>query len=201
MYMSRVKDVFGSASTAVANGMARFAPALFLVWLTIASAYMPELAGCQVRRMLGTSMVAKHLVGLIMIYFTVVVVNPGIGVASDTLKNILFACCIYLWFVLTSRCHFYVILLVVMIVFQTHILHQRLQDDAGNMSQKQKQDTQRLIVNLSLISLIITVLGVYLYMIAKMKEYGDEFSHWYFFVGRMRCDSLRPGSTELIESE
>ena len=187
-------------STEVANQMARFAPALFLVWLMIASAYMPELAGCQMRRLLGSSMIAKHAVGLIMVYFSVVLIAPGISDINALAKNIIYAVCIYTWFVLTTRCPYYVILAIVIIAFQTYILHQQLlQEGVNQITETRKKDIQRLILRLSIISMTITALGVYLYATQKMQEHGDQFSYWYFFVGRMQCDSLRPGSPELIE--
>lgn len=197
MKLSDVHDGFAP----IATGMARFAPAIFLVWLMIASAYMPELAGCQLRRILGTSMLAKHVVGLVMVYFSVVIISPGIAAPDGDVKNIIYAICIYAWFVLTSRCNAYVILLVIFITFQSYLLHKQTQSNENSMSPEDKKRSRTLIAQLSLLSLSVTLIGTYMYMLEKMNELGADFSYWYFFVGRLHCDSLKRGSRELLEPE
>ncbi len=184
----------------VSRAAGRFAPAMFLIWLTIASAYMPELAGCQVRRFLGTSMVAKHFIGIVVVYFTIVLLNPnevGAPESGATLSyNVLVTLGLYVWFVLTTRCDAWVLLLVIALLFGVYKLHQsRSDNEEASAALRRRQVMQ----GLTLASMLATALGVVLYAMRKREEYGGNFSWYFFFVGRMKCLSLESRSNEVLE--
>lgn len=161
----------------------------------IASAYMPELAGCELRRVLGTSMVAKHCVGLVCVYFSVVLIKPDITSEGNVPKMLLMTVALYAWFVLTTRCAVPDILMILVVVFAAYLMEQ--QRDAVDARRRKTLD--RVVLTLVCAALGMTALGVLAYLLRKKREFGDDFSYYYFLVGRMRCASMAPGSTELLE--
>ena len=177
------------------NDIVVASPVLFVIWVVIASAYMPELAGCQMRRILGTSILAKHVTGLFVIYFTIVTVNEDMH-GSSIVKRVGLTFMLYTLFVLTTRCDANVILAIMGVLFVIYFMYGQRKDIEDENKRDQLDKT---IVRLFYVTLFMTAVGVTIFAMRKQQEFGADFDWATFFIGRMHCDSLRADSTEVIE--
>lgn len=170
-------------------------PLVFVMWVFIAGAYMDELAGCQMRRLLGTSMVAKHVTGIIVVYYSVILTSDETVKEFLPIKRLVMTLLLYAWFVLMTRCDAPVIIATLCVIFVIYLVSQSTHSDEEDDMRAKRTMVRRLFY----VAVALTVTGVTLYARRKMIEYGDQFDWATFFVGRMRCDSLRVDSDEIIE--
>lgn len=159
-------------------------PIVFAFWLMIASAYMPELAGCQVRRILEHSMAAKHVVGVIMVYSGLVILDTKFNSNSIT-RNIARSFIVYIVFLLTTRMHLFVFFMVVGLSFLTYYLYQTKNESEN--TPEQISEIEKTVINISCLIAVLIVLGVVMYANDKRIEYEDEFSWLTFFNGKVVC--------------
>lgn len=169
-----------SVQRAVSHEIGNIAPVVFSFWLMIASAYMPELAGCQVRRLLEHYMLAKHFVGVAMVYYCLIVIDDTFS-SKPLALNILYSFWIYFVFLLTTRMPLRMFIAVLFMLFVMYHLRK---------NEKTEQDKQRvavLVQRLGVATLILIAIGVVEYAYDKQEEYGKNFSWWTFFDGKVKC--------------
>lgn len=162
--------------------------AFFALYLIIASNYIGDLFSCKFRELLSSSMLIKHFIGIIIFGFLVVL--SGINLEEDNaiLNGVLITIILYIWFLLTTRTHAYVTLLIVMLFLIMYIISYRIK-----YLKEQKKSAKKLeLINkyILIISGIITLLGVLNYGYLKRREVksrNEKFSIYKFLVGNVIC--------------
>lgn len=159
--------------------------AFFAIYLIIACNFIGELFGCKLRQLLTDNMLVKHFIGYLTLLFFAVLTNTN---ENTTTKDVIIASLIsfilYIWFVLTTKTHLYVMIVIITLVFIMYVITIAKNNEI-NDQQIDKYD----IINYIILSVtvLITIGGVYSYMILKMKERGKSFNYYTFFIGKPKC--------------
>ena len=164
------------------------APSLFAFYMIIACNFIPEIFGCKLQTLLKTSMLAKHITGFLLLFFLVIYVKPE-NVDKEIIYNISLSVILYLWFFMTTRMPFALLVLTIILLIIIYILDirkTRLNEDAEtNKKEINLIETSQKIITYGII--IITIVGFIFYFGEKKMEYRDKFEISKFFTGTVKC--------------
>lgn len=179
--------------------------AFFAIYLIIACNFIGELFGCKFRQALQENMYLKHLFGFLTFAFLVILTSVDIDNINNLIKAIIFSIIFYLWFVLTTKTHIYITLIVLLIFFIMYILTIKIKILEKKSENKKKEiDKFKLINNILLsIAFTITIIGVLNYLILKKKELNKrnkKFSYKTFFIGNPHCRNDKYENISLLKN-
>jgi hypothetical protein len=172
----------------IENTFSYLAPSLFAFYMLIACNFLPEIFGCKLQTLLKTSMLAKHVTGFILLFFLVIYVKPD-NVDNQILYNIGLSAIIYIWFFMTTRCPFPLLILnivLLIIIYIIDIRKTRLTDDKDK-NKKELNDLENYQKIITVIIILFTIIGFVYYFGQKKLEYRDQFSIYKFLVGTRTC--------------
>lgn len=164
--------------------------AFFAIYLLIASNYFGELFGCKIRKLLTENMFLKHVLAFMTFGFLVILTGIDISDKDDLIAGIIYTIVFYLWFVLSTKTHMYVAIVIIILFFTMYVISYRIKFLKNNEVYQNEEELDKLInVNnyLLLVTLIITILGVLNYLYLKYCEYNKEFSLIKFILGNSKC--------------
>lgn len=162
--------------------------AFFALYLIISSNYLGELFSCKFREFLSSNMLIKHLLCIITFGFLVILAIIDIEDENVYYNGILLTIILYIWFVLSTKTHVYVTLIIVLLFFVMYIINYRVK-----YLKEKKKSTQKLeLINKYILigCFIITILGVINYGYLKkieLNKRGENFSLFYFLIGKIKC--------------
>lgn len=169
---------------------------LFILYLVIASNFLPQTFNCRLQELMNTSMLAKHLFAFMTLVFFVVMSNMKEELSAGTI--VLVSLGIYLWFLMSTRLHLYVWITLIILLGSIYLL----QLFENNLKDKNESSDAITIKNIQLakkyltyLSLAITSIGFIIYLGEKKLEYGDEFSFMTFIIGNPKCKGFTPNHT------
>lgn len=164
------------------------APSLFAFYMIVACNFIPEIFGCRLQTLLKNSMIAKHITGFLLLFFLVIYVKPE-NVDKEIIYNISLSVILYLWFFMTTRIPFALLLLTIILLIVIYILDirkSRLNEDTKtNENEIKLIETSQKLITYGII--IITVVGFIYYFGQKKMEYRDKFELSKFFTGTIKC--------------
>lgn len=162
--------------------------AFFALYLIISSNFLGELSSCKFREFLSSNMIIKHL--LCIITFGFLVIFAGIDLEDDNVyyNGILLTITLYIWFVLSTKTHVYVTLIIVLLFFVMYIINHRVK----YLKEKNKPTNKLELINkyILIATGIITVFGVINYGYLKkieLNKRGEKFSLFNFLIGKVKC--------------
>jgi hypothetical protein len=181
--------------------LAYLAPSLFAFYLIVACNFIPEIYGCKLQTLLKSSMVAKHITGILLLFFLVIYVKPD-NVDKELIYNIGLTMIIYLWFFITTRSPIIVVFLTVILLIIIYIYDIR-KNRLTEEKDKNKDEINQIELYqkiLSYVLIIISVVGFIYYFGQKKMEYRHKFSIYKFLTGTTSCrntNSYPPNSIDL----
>jgi hypothetical protein len=162
--------------------------------LIISGNYIGELLSCRTQKLFSHNMYAKHGIALISLYFFVVISDNQLQ-KYNPIITFLGTLIIYLYFLCVAKVeskYFLVTLLVMTLIAFSQIYKEyviKKSDDALNKFEISiKNNINNIQSWLIGISLIITLLGLLVYMGMKKIEYQKTFTYLLFFLGKVQCD-------------
>lgn len=170
----------------------------FAFYLIVFCNFTPELMGCRLQTVLRESMFAKHVIGLLLMLFLVVLVSPN-NADLNILQNVGIAVAAYVSYLMTTRISLPLVIIVISLLLATYILGIR-KDRIKNESESENEDDARVkrlhfIQNILIVcSVGLTFVGFVMYFLEKRSEYGNKFSLRKFLVGNVRCRKYTPDS-------
>lgn len=170
---------------------------VFAFYLLVACNYTKETFGCQLQHILDQNMIAKHIIGILLLFFLIVVIQPE-NADREILRNVLLTFGIYLWFLMTTRIPIYMLIVVFVLllaIYMTSIAQKRYEKEN---QEDAKQKAQRLQTLFTWIALILSFIGFGIYIIEKRLEYGKDFQWGKFLSGTSKCKGYTPSSAKLI---
>lgn len=167
-------------------------------YLLVFCNYTKEILGCRLQTFLEQSMLARHLLGFLLLFFLVIMVNP-VNADLNLHKNIGLAAAAYLLFFMTTRNPFPIMVVVLLMMFAIYILgstkdrytKENKQTDAEKIAKAQKI--------LTIVMFSLSALGFVLYFIEKSREYKGTFNISKFFLGDLTCRNHTPNSAQIIK--
>jgi hypothetical protein len=160
--------------------------AIVTLYLIIAANFMVPLFSCKLQSALEESILLRHLTGFLTMVFFVRLTSTS----KPTFLNLLSSSAIvYAWFLATTRMNlelWIVAALIAMSLFLIYIYETTIDQD-----KEKKTSIETLLPNIKrgLIQglVVVTVIGVILYMGEKRLEYGKKFDLYTFIVGQTKC--------------
>jgi len=166
-YVSKKKSIISKETfIIVQKGMLFF-------FLIISGNYIGGLLSCRTKKLFATSMFAKHLIAMMSLYFFVVVsdsklqqYNPVITLIGSLL-----------------------IIITLLAFFQIYreYLTKKTDKELGFIDGLVKNNIDNIQLSLIVISLLITIIGLLVYIGMKKLEYKNGFRYKTFFLGKSEC--------------
>lgn len=160
---------------------------IFIFYLIIAGNYINDLFGCNIKKILVESMLAKHVAGYFtLLFFVVFSGNQN----RDFWYIIRTTVSLYLIFIISTSCDkmFIMPFLILLCISYALDIYKTSKEDIKPETVVILEKAQR---NLFLLSMIIVIYGMIKYANQKHREYrGTNFSWVKFFLGVPDCKSI-----------
>lgn len=172
------------------SSISNIAVLLFVFYMLIAVNFLPDLIGCQFKQVLHSSMIAKHTLGLVLLFFLVTIGNQK-NIDQHIIYNIFLTIIVYIWFIITTRSPFILAIIIIILLIILYILNkkkERLLNDKNFKKIKYIENIQKIIL---LIAIILSFIGFIIYIIERKLEHGDNFSYFKFIIGQKDCTIFR----------
>ena len=166
---------------------------MLFFFLIISGNYIGGLLSCRTKKLFATSMFAKHLIAMMSLYFFVVVsdsklqqYNPVITLIGSLVLYIYFLC------IAKVESKFFIIILIILTLlafFQIYreYLTKKTDKELGFIDGLVKNNIDNIQLSLIVISLLITIIGLLVYIGMKKLEYKNGFRYKTFFLGKSEC--------------
>lgn len=177
--------------------IAEVALPVFAFYLLVACNYTKEIFGCGLQTVLDQSMIAKHAVAFLLLFFLIVIINPDYA-DKEILKNLLISMVVYAWFLITTRTPFPFMMVVLVLLIASYIASVAKKRNETEKKEEEKVRAAWWQEKLALAAFIISIIGFVLYAIEKKKEYKSKFEWVKFFSGNLECRKYTPKTAKLL---
>lgn len=162
--------------------------AFFALYLIISSNFLGELVSCKFREVLSSNMIIKHLLGLITFGFLVILAGIDFENNNVYYEGIIITILLYIWFLLSTKTHVYITLIILLQFFIMYIISYRIK----YLKNKKKSTNNLELINkyILIITAIITIFGTIHYGYLKkieLNKRNEKFSLFYFLIGKVKC--------------
>ena len=144
------------------------------LYLIIACNFIKDTIGCNLHVFLESHVLARHFVGIFLLFFLVVVTDQK-NAEREIYKNILLAIGIYIWFLITTKAPLYIMIIVLVLLMSSYMvsLSKKRNQDANKTDAVKKAELwQYFLANLAF---ILSIIGFIIYIINKKHELGNDF--------------------------
>lgn len=175
--------------------------AVIAFYLVVFCNFTAETLGCNLQYILRTNMYAKHILSLILMLLLVILVNPKEADKNFGYK-VLLAVGVYFWFLVTTRCPFFIMVIVLLLLISVYVMnatksrYEGIDDFESKQKAKQIKNTQNYV---AIGAFVLSLMGFIIYLIEKQREYGDDFSLIKFFSGDVVCKNYTPSYLQIIK--
>lgn len=168
--MSNTKDANNqkgkdSAWKKLCDKLGRGAPLLLAFYLLIFCNFTAELLGPEIKELLRTNAIARHVVGFFLMYFLIVLVDPSVDEFS-LLWALLTAFLVYAWFFISTKCSLYVTLAVLALLAFAYLVAAK----ARNTDNKKTKNVLTWVQDGFSVAAILTSIGGCIYAVVKGHE-------------------------------
>ena len=157
---------------------------LFLLVLSVSGNFIAETLSCRTRSLLTHSMVAKNILILFLIYFTIDFTADEIINPITQIRNAFY---IWIFFLMFTKMNIYFTVIAFLLLT---ILYTLKKYKAYHKKQKQKQlylQTDQISKLVEGTMLLTVIIGFIQYFIVQKKDHKN-FSYLKFLLGREECD-------------
>ena len=177
---------------------------LLFFYLILLGNFTAELLGCKVQRFFDNKQIPKHIIGFISLYFFVFLADDKI-VKLNPFSVLIVSIGMYLWFVLSAKMDDVIWFSTVVLLFLIAVLevfneHVRKKQETGGLTKKDKfiLDYGSKIQRWCTYSIVVlTFIGLLVYIGMKKMEYKDKWSWYKFFLGVPQCNQTVGSAREL----
>jgi len=174
---------------------------IVLIFVIISAGFISDILSCQTRKWLRTSMFARHLVGVIMVFAFIMFeggwdfnskrenAEPNNWLSGNTLHTLAFAVLLYFVFFISSKSQLIPNLLFYGIILTIYIINTYREYILARKEIKEDRNETILQVERTLLwaAGVVLVYGLVEYMRYQMKRRGAKFNWVTFFVGVPKC--------------
>jgi hypothetical protein len=167
---------------------------LLFFFLIISGNFLGELLSCRTQKLFKRKMVVKHLIGLISLYFFVIISDNKLS-KYNPIVTFIGALVLYLYFLCLAKVesnYFLITLLLFTIIAFTKVYKEYVNNKTKKLTKFELflKDKISLIQKiLILITFIVTTIGFLIYLGMKKIEYNKTFSYLTFFMGKPECSN------------
>jgi len=155
---------------------------LFIFYMIISANFISNLFGCQVQQLLHNSMLIKHTLGFLTLYFFQTVVDPNINSPFDKL---ILSLVIYILFIFSAKMNINFFYGFIVALGLNYIIYIFKNEYKENKELQDYLEWSQLGLNTLAFGLLIS--GFIYYFIEKKEEYGSTFRLDKFILGNPVC--------------
>ncbi len=170
---------------------AKIAPSVFAFYMVVGANFLPEIMGCRLQHLLRTSMVAKHIIALLLVFFLVVLANPT-ATQQGMFVNVGLSVLVYGWFLMTTRSPLGLALLSILLLLAIYLLNAHKAKLEAQKDEAQAQRINSLQTYLAIGAFLVSTVGFLSYALEKKLEYGNKFRVSTFLQGKASCRNYTP---------
>ena len=162
----------------------KYTSGLLLLILSVAGNFIAETLGCETQRLLLRSMVAKQILILFLIYFTINFTASGNIHPMQQIQNSIY---VWIFFIMFTKMNVYFTIIVFLMLavlygignFQSYYTLNKQLEDYDRL--------EKMSSKLELIMLATVAIG-FTYYLVRQKQEHKNFSILKFLLGSVRCD-------------
>jgi hypothetical protein len=156
---------------------------LFVFYLIVSSNYLGNVFGCRVQELLNNSMIMKHILGLMTLYFFNTLADTNNQ--QSALEKLVYSIVIYFVFLLSTKTNITFFIPFIICLGLSYVLYiakdeYKENDELRDMA----ENAQKILVTLAV---VILIAGFIYYFLEKKEEYGSEFRFDTFLLGNTKC--------------
>lgn len=177
---------------------------LFIIFVVIAGGEVKHVLSCQMQNLLIKSQLIKHIIGIILIFFFIMLEGgwdfsdkelnkaPNDWSSGNAIHTMIYAFIIYGIFMITSKSRIIPNLIVYLLLFITYLINtQKNYWDARN---EITETSKKKLINIEIILLAITgvvaIYGFIDYVFYKKSILGKKFNWFNLLFSTKMCDSI-----------
>lgn len=167
---------------------------IFLLVLAVSGNFVGETLSCKTQYHMSNNMVIKHMVILMLIYFTLNFTSTDTPHPLEVAKKTAMIWVVFVMFTkmpVSYTLAGFLVLITFFVLTNLVDYEESVQQETTESEQNKVALYQRGQQLLFFIFLGVLVSGFTTYMMEKRAEYGDRFSMNKFLLGVQQCDSLR----------
>lgn len=162
---------------------------LAAMYLWLMFGYLSVMLNCDLQRMITSSAVIRHLLGLVAFYFLFTVIDPqnNVAVWVTLTKTIL----VYTLFVLATKSRWYFAGTALLLLLADQMLknHMAYLDKNTKEDYEKKKETFKKIRKALLVCIIVVIFaGTFDYYVKQMKDKKSSFRISTFLLGKNKCN-------------
>lgn len=160
---------------------------MFFLVLILSSGFVSEILSCKYQKLIKNNIYIKHLVAFLILYF----LNTSLFTIKDhPTRKIINSFILYLIFLIVMRQNKIFTILMFILIFIIHILYEyyiyyKNKDKLTNINYIKKLHI--VIRILSLITIILSLIGLFINYNYRKQEYGKNFDVIKFILGNTSC--------------
>lgn len=164
---------------------------VFLLILAVSGNFVAETLGCKTQKLLGESMLAKHFIILLVVYFALGFTSDGNPHPGDLAKNSLIIWIMFVLFTKMSLPFTIVAFIILTVIYVLNSFNEYYKNE-GEEKHRQEIESISMINRNTYILLLLTILvGFSKYFIKQYTEYYKTWSTVKFVFGVNKCKSLK----------
>lgn len=140
--------------------------------MVVGANFVLKLMGCRMQHLLRTSMIAKHTLGLLLVFFLVVLANPTSS-QETVFVNVGVSLLVYAWFLMTTRSPFGLALVSILLLLGVYLSTAYRQKLADEKEEEGAHRVDLLQKYMAIAAFLISTVGFTAYTIEKRLEYGE----------------------------
>jgi len=167
---------------------------VFVLYLVLAGSFLQPLFPCHSTRLIGNSMLIRHILGFLTLIFFVVVTDTEIDDYLPMGTLLAVSAVIYFWFLISSRmsANWWVGLVFVLAALYLLDLYDTR---AKDVTPEHETWISRIKMGLIGTGLITTLFGFLIYVGEKKLEFRSDFNYLTFFLGKETCSNTPSPAT------
>jgi hypothetical protein len=155
-------------------------------YLLVLGNFMGGILGCNLQKVMQTSALAKHFVGMVLL-LTLVTISDDSNSTRTLGSKLLTSLIIYLWFFITTKCPSPIMFIVLVILLVTYMIGKNSMYDPEYVEHRGVARISQTI--LSMIALTLSMAGFVIYVMQKWRKHGpDKFSMYTLLTDTLNCE-------------
>ena len=164
---------------------------ILLLTLAIMGGYIKNTLGCQLQKFLGENIIARNLVIIFIIYFSIGFTSEKNIHPFIVFKNALSIWVLYILYTNISL-EFNIIVFILVAIY--HVINNYIQYYEEEDSQKYKETIDllnKILVYLLYLIIGVTIIGFILYFYKQRIDHSKNWSFYKFLFGTTKCASIK----------
>ena len=164
---------------------------LFLLILAVSANFVGNLLGCKTQKLLTDNILAKQVVLVFLIYFTVDLTSDKVIHPLETMKYTLLLWIFYLLFTRMNMIFTMILFILLLMMYVMNNYKEYLVSLNEDENKEMIEMIDQIVQMIPIVIVVLLVIGFGMYFMKQRKEHKKNFKYLTFFFGSKKCDSIK----------